>query len=1033
MRSPPLTIPLRSVIAILSMLRRVLEFLAFVLAALACPLVSMAVTGGSYGGYIVRIWQTEDGLPENAVTAIAQTHDGYMWFGTLAGLARFDGERFLTFDSTSTPRLPDGRISALYEDQDGTLWIGHENGAVTRYRNGRFEILPAKPGRYAKVAAIGADEAGVIWILRMSGEIARADGEGGGSPPAADGKSKLVRFARNAAGRILFSVEGNANELRDGKAVPVDLGPARFTGYVRGVCAADAGGWWVVRDGRIRRWQNGTWSDERGPWDDNEINGSIELRDGALVFATMDDGVHLVRPDGTTLVFNHQTALIQNWARALFEDREGNLWIGAGSGGVAMVRRTEFSVLNSPDSWEGRTVLSVAPGKDGALWIGTEGSGVYRYFQNTWKHFGHEEGFDNLFVWSLTVDDEGQVWAGTWGNGAYRLDGDRFVRVPEIEVGESPVLALTYVSSDRTLWAGTGNGVLQLTNEKPRWYLHDIKPSPLFVPAMARDNQGATWLALGDGGLGRVSNYELKRYDERDGLAGKGVQCLLADGDTLWIGSREGGLDRFKNGQFASIGVAQGLPNKVVCHIADDGLGYLWISTHHGIFRVAKDELNRCADGLIPVVSGQAYDRNDGLPTLEFSGGLQAAGCRTKDGRLWFTSSKGVVSADPTTVHLNLLPPPVAVESLTVDGRTQTDSTGKTTRLTLRPDHERLEFQYTALSLAAPDKILFKYRLAGLDKDWIDAGVKRTAFYSHLPAGDYRFQVIACNNDGIWNTAGASLAFSVLPFYWQTWWFRSGVALLALGLVAWSVRYETRRRMQRRVEELEYERGIERERARIAQDIHDDIGSSLTRITMLTQSVRSGMDQPYQVTPVLGRIHDTAIEVTHTLDEIVWALDPQHDTLESLARYLARFAQERLGEAGVSCRLDLPMNLPAWPLSTQTRHNLLLAFKEALSNALKHAAATEVQIALELGRDEFVITMRDNGRGFDQSKTAGVTSDSSRIGNGLGNLRRRLAQIGGHCDIVSSPGNGTRIAFTIRLSHGGSSSPYPNSNPPVRN
>ncbi len=1015
------------------MLRRPIEFLLLILAILACPAELPAVTGGSYGGYMVRIWQTEDGLPENAVTAIAQTRDGYMWFGTLAGLARFDGERFMNFDSTTTPRLPDSRISALYEDRDGTLWIGHETGAITHYRDGRFETLATKPGVYAKVAAIGADENGTVWLLRTSGEIERVEEAGAQSLPAASSKSRQVRFARNAAGHIWFSVDGDANELRAGKVAPINLGPAHFTGYVRGLCAASSGGWWVVRDGRIRKWTNGTWSDERGEWDANEINGSIELRDGSLVFATMDDGVHLVRPDGSGLVFNHQTALMQNWARALFEDREGNLWIGAGSGGVAMVRRTEFSVLNAPDSWEGRTVLSVAPGRDGALWIGTEGSGVYRYFQNTWKHYGHDEGFDNLFVWSVAADHEGQVWAGTWGNGAYRLQGDQFVHVPEIEVGLTPVLALSFFPSDRTLWAGTGNGLLQLKEGKSRWYLHDNKPSSTFVSGVVRDNRGTLWLALGDEGLGNLSGDELKRYGAGEGLSGKGVQCLLADGDTLWIGSREGGLDRFKNGRFAPIGVKQGLPNKVVCHIADDGLGFLWLSTHHGIFRVAKDQLNRCAEGIIPVVSGQAYDRNDGLPTMEFSGGLQAAGCRTNDGRLWFTSSKGLVGVDPASIHLNLLPPPVVIESLTVDGKAQNSEEGKISALKLHPDHERLEFQYTALSLAAPDKILFRHRLAGLDKDWIDAGAKRTAVYSHLPAGNYRFQVIACNNDGIWNNAGATLEFTVLPFYWQTWWFRTAVILLAVFAVAWSVRYETRRRMQRRVEELEYERGIERERARIAQDIHDDIGSSLTRITMLSQSVRAGLDQPYQVTPVLGRIHDTAIQVTHTLDEIVWALDPQHDTLESLVRYLARFAQERLGEAGVSCRLDLPMNLPAWPLSTQTRHNLLLAFKEALSNSLKHAAASEVQVALELRPDEFVITIRDNGRGFDQSKIADVAGDSSRVGRGLGNLRHRLAQIGGRCEIVSDPGNGTRVVFTIRLSHGGSSSPYPQPNPPARN
>ena len=999
------------------MLRRVLDIVAFALAALAGPCVALAVTNSSYDGYSIRVWQTEDGLPQNTVTAITQTHEGYLWIGTLGGLARFDGERFQTFDSGSTPSLPDTRISALFEDREGTLWIGHDTGLVTCYRGGRFTVLPGKPGVRSKVAAISADENGTIWLLRTSGMMERALPEGLAVAPESSG-IKLVRFARNAAGRIWFSVDGGAQELNAGQFNPIDLGPAHFSGYVRGLCAAAGDAWWVVRDGRIRKRIGGVWTDDRGPWGASEINGSLELRDGSLAFATMDDGVHLVRPDGSVLVFNHQTATMQNWARVVFEDREGTLWIGAGAGGLSAIRRTEFTVLNPPDNWQGCTALVVAPGRNGALWIGTEGAGVYRYFQNQWKHYGEKEGFNNLFIWSVAADDKDQIWAGSWGGGLYRLEGDNFVHRPEFDVGASPTFALQFSESGRELWLGTGNGLLRSQATQHTWLLHNETPAEATVLAITPDDRGVTWLALGDGGFGRLVDSQLQRFTQRDGLVGNGVQCLLPDGDALWIGTQDGGLNRFKAGRFSVIGVSQGLPSKVVCHIADDGHGYLWLSTHHGIFRVAKEELNRCADGLVPTVSGQVYDKNDGLPTLEYSGGFQAAGCATSDGRLWFTSGKGLVGVDPSAIRLNTVVPPVVVEALRVDGREVSFGGLGAARLQLRPEHQRLEFQFTALSLAAPSKTLFKYRLVGLDQGWIEAGTKRTAFYSHLPAKNYRFQVIACNNDGRWNTVGAGFDFTVLPFYWQTWWFRSVAVLLAVFAVGWGVRHETRRRMQRRVEELEYERGIERERARIAQDIHDDIGSSLTRITMLSQSVRQDAEQPYHATPVLERIHNPALEVTHTLDEIVWALNPRHDTLDSLASYLVRFAQERLGEVAISCRLDLPLNLPAWPLSTQMRHNLLLAFKEALNNAIKHAAATEIQVSLELGRNEFVIVLQDNGRGFPPEPGSIDPLGSGRGGNGLSNLRRRLARIGGHCDIASAPGQGTRIAFTVRLAIG---------------
>ncbi|HYP18218.1 MAG TPA: two-component regulator propeller domain-containing protein, partial [Opitutus sp.] len=623
------------------------------------------------------------------------------------------------------------------------------------------------------------------------------------------------------------------------------------------------------------------------------------------------------------------------------------------------------------------------------------------------------EGLENGFVWALATDGQGRLWAGTWGGGIFRQEGERFVCVEELGTGPAAILFLEFDRANDALWVGTEVGVLRVAREGSSWMLRGE-----VVCAMAQDKSGARWFALSGAGVARLEGSQITRFGKTEGLAMNGAQCLLPDGDSVWIGTPDGGLCRWKDGRFSTVGVRQGLPSKAVCHIADDRQGHLWLSTHHGIVRASKEELHRCADGEIAAISGLVYDKNDGLPTIEYSGGLQAAGCETPDGRLWFPSAKGLVSVDPRAIRLNTLPPPVVIETLRVSGQAVDVGPARAAELRLAPDHQRLEFQFTALSLSASGKSLFKYRLHGLDTDWIEAGTKRTAFYSQLPPGDYRFQVIASNNDRVWNEEGVTLAFGVTPFYWQTWWFRACAGLLGVTIVGWGARHVTRRRMQRRLEELEYERGIERERARIAQDIHDDIGSNLTRITMLSQSVRNGAGDPYRATAVLERIHDTAVEVTHALDEIVWAVNPRHDTLDSLACYLARYAQERLAEAGVGCRLQLPLKLPPSPLSTQARHNLLLAFKEVLTNVLKHSGATEVQVALTLQPDEFVISVQDNGRGF--GSPAGATAESRsadrfRGGHGIENLRRRLAQIGGRCEIHSEPGEGTRILFLVKL------------------
>jgi len=329
----------------------------------------------------------------------------------------------------------------------------------------------------------------------------------------------------------------------------------------------------------------------------------------------------------------------------------------------------------------------------------------------------------------------------------------------------------------------------------------------------------------------------------------------------------------------------------------------------------------------------------------------------------------------------------------------------------------RIEFRYTGLSLAAPEKVNFKYKLEGLDRDWIDGGTDRSVVYPFIPPGNYTFHVTACNNDGIWNDNGETLSIRMLPDFWQTWWFRSLSGLAVVGMISSVIWYDARRRLTRKLERLEREQAIERERSRIAKDIHDDLGASLTRITLLSQSARGDLDNAAEAAANLNRIYTTAREVTRSMDEIVWAVNPQHDSLDSLASYLGRYAQEFLGSAGVSCRLDFSVQLPSWPLSAEVRHNLFLAFKEALHNAVKHASATEVRVTLTLRGSVFSLAIEDNGRGFDVDGRGSeqLHADADRVahGHGLANVRRRLAEIGGRCEIRSAPGRGTLIQFIV--------------------
>jgi signal transduction histidine kinase/ligand-binding sensor domain-containing protein len=977
---------------------------------------------GAAPNYFIRSWQSEAGLPQNKVTAVVQTHDGYLWVGTYSGLARFDGVRFTIFDENNTPAMWSSRVTSLFEAADGALWIGDESGQVTRYQAGRFQAVPFRAAwSGGKIYDIASDEAGDIWLLNESGQLARVR-DGLVLTPEAGTASKLVDMTRSAKGTIWVARDGRVSALEHGQLRPLDLnGTATNNTYVMGIGASRDGGLWVAADGRIRKWKDGKWSEDLGltPWDTSPVTRWIETQKGVLVAGTADRGLYLLFPDQNEkpLHFDHASGFPSDWVISVCEDREGNLWAGTGGGGLVVLRPNNIQTIAPPDQWQGRVVLSVCPGQDGALWIGTEGAGLYRFQSGVWTNFGSVQGIRNLYIWSLAEDSQGRLWAGSWGGGLFVQNGDRFEFAPGLENITPPMPALLCARAGG-LWIGTAMGLLHYQAGSTNWFTENNGQLLRDVRTVAEDRRGAVWFGMAGSGLACLDNQGIRQFRKTDGLSSDFIECLHFDGEgALWIGTFGGGICRFKQGHFAVINREQGLPNSVIGDIEEDGRGFFWMSSHGGIIRASKTELDNCADGKTNAVHCLVYGINDGLPTLECSEGLQPAGCRAPDGRLWFPTSKGLVSVDPQNVKNNPLKPPVLIEGMRVDDRLVAGETNAPP-LKIPPGRHRFEFQYTGLSFVAPEKVWFKYRLNGFETEWVDAGDKRVAVYNYIPPGSYTFQVVACNNDGVWNETGASLPFSVLPYFWQALWFRILAWIVIIAASGGLVWFDTRRRMRRKLERLEWQRAVEHERARIAHDIHDDLGAHLTRITMLSESAIGELDNPARATAGLNQIYDTARELTRAMDEIVWAVNPRHDTLESLASYLEKFAQDLLATAGIRCRLDLPLQFPEWRLTAEVRHNLFLAFKEALHNVVKHSTASEVHIRLAPQTASFKLAIEDNGRGFTPG-TGGKNQpdDSARIasGNGLENMARRLAEIHGRCDIQSAPGQGTKVIFTVPL------------------
>ena len=959
-------------------------------------------------------WQTVPGLPTKTVAALLHTRDGYLWIGTYEGLFRYDGVNYTLIDSQRQPTWHDLAVTALYEAPDGTLWLGHERGAVRAYKDGNFTEYPARPGWKAdRFHAITSDKAGAIWLLDSRGELARL-GDGLVLHPEWGGLDNRWGLVRTREGRVWVVNGGRLSELV-GDTLRVTEAPPGCNNVVHGIAAGADGGLWVAAGGKLWRttdtgWSGGTQALAIG---ELPVSTALATSDGRLYLGTYDKGVLELLPGEPRAerLFGRGTGLPSDWVLAACEDHEGGVWLGSGGSGLLRLQKRKVSMLAAPDSWQSRPVLTMCMTHDGGFLVGTEGAGLYRMTgDGVWSQFNAESGLRNNYVWAVHEDSDGTLWAGTW-LGLDAATGARFTPAPGLSGFGEPISALVR-SSDGGLWIGSRAGLARYESGIVGWIESEPTRKLRDIRSILEAPDGTLWVSTNGHGIGRVRDGEVRQFLQRDGLGSDFTHGLLLDEDgTLWIGTRGGGLNRFKDGRFAAVRTGNGLGSDAISQIEDDGLGYLWMSSRAGILRVSKAELNACADGALRQVQCLVYGLADGLPTLACSNSQPAPGYRTADGRLVFATDAGLALIDPRAVKLNPQPPPVEIESIR-NGDCWERRAPFPGEVELEPGAKRIEINYTGLSFALPEKVRFKCQLVGIDPDWVDMGTERRAAYSYLPPGRYVFRVIAANNDGIWNTGGRSLTLVVRPYFWQTLWFRLPLVTLGAGAVAILVWFQARRRLLRRVELLEHERAIDAERTRIANDMHDDIGAGLTRINMLSSTARTDLDDRARMERVLTQIHETARSVTRAVDEIVWAVNPRHDTLESLVNYLERGAQEMLGAAQMQCRLDLPVEIPDWHPSSEVRHHLVLAYKEALSNAVRHSGARRVTVSLAILPDGCLLKVADDGRGI-AGASASAETGRATSGNGIPGMQRRLAKIGGTCELHAIPAGGTEVAFFV--------------------
>jgi signal transduction histidine kinase len=698
--------------------------------------------------------------------------------------------------------------------------------------------------------------------------------------------------------------------------------------------------------------------------------------------------------------------LFQNIINCIFEDREGSIWIGTENGGLHRLNSQKVKTILLPQAGQNTHVESVSAAHDGGFWIATGGAGVFRFRDGRFTRFAEAEGLTAAYLHMVLEDSHTNVWAATRG-GLFRMEKGRFKKVEQLGPVTGWVMCL-FEDREGRLWVGSGSGVACLDGEKTTWFKNELANQD--IRSIAEDNSGNMWVGCVGAGLFRIANGRITHYGSAEGLESQTVVALLADADgTLWIGTFQDGLIRLKNGRFTTLTTRDGLIDNVSGHLADDGTGHLWVSTVHGVMRLNKAAMENYQSGKGRPLPIMALTRSDGFFNTHCSGGSDPAMSWAAGGVLLVPNMKAVAVVD-TRGFPTAEPARTKIEEVLVNGQPQTpDGSGG---LRVSSGQSRVEIHYTALNLSAAEQIRFRVKLDGWDKDWNEAGFHRSVAYGALPPGEYRFHVMGSRRDGLWDEAPAPLVLQVVPRFWETWWFRSAAGGGIVAGVGGVMLMVGRRRARRKLERLKRIHALEQERARIAQDLHDDFGSALSGLMLQGEAATQTEPSASRGAPVIASMTEGIRALIQKLDEVVWATNPRNDSLARVIAYLSDLAEGFVVPTGIHFRLDVPAlaELPATILTSQQRHNLVLASKASLNNALRHARARTIGLRLRVQDQALVAEIWDDGKGFDPGKTRSG-------GNGLINITNRMAAIQGSATIRSQHGQGTTVTLVLPLAN----------------
>jgi signal transduction histidine kinase/ligand-binding sensor domain-containing protein len=964
--------------------------------------------------FTVDTWTTDKELPQASVNSIIQTRDNYLWLATLDGLVRFDGVRFTVFNKSNSPGIDSNRFYSLFEDAAGDLWASTEQNGLVRRHKGEFTSFGLESG---------------LTSLRHDWITGDANGSVVAYPPRLSGVVRWTgeRFEpfEHTAGREFPNAPAELLCTRIGGSFDCYGGGSKYT--VRAAEAAtwdwsetfkaatngDSAIWARPRTGELIRIASSAISEVKLP---GRPLGSVNGSGLGYFWANTDGTLGLTRilsMQPQQLITNAPTAIIAAGGfLSTLEDDEGNIWVGTTRGGLSVIRRQLISTLSTESGLSDNNIYPIFQDRGGTIWVGTN-RGLFKYESG---RFVRIEEAPAASVNAIGEDAEGRLIFACEGIRTL-MDG-----AAPLVTDYQPVLTRVYaihMAGDGSLWVGGQGGVARIKNGVQELFTMANGLAGDDVKAIIADGRGGTWFGA-YGGLSHYTNGQMNGWTKNDGLPSESIRSLFQDAEgTLWIGSYDGGLARFKNGEFTSITRSSGLFNDGVFQILEDDGGYFWISSNRGVYRVHKDELNLFADGHASTVTSIGYGISDGMKNVECNGGRSPAGIRTREGKLWFPTQDGVAVIDPQNIFTNPKPPPVMIEEIRVDNKRigPADLTatldGTNGGLTIQPNQTNFEVEYTALSFINSKNSRFRYRLDGLEPNWVDAGTRRTAYYSHVPPGTYTFRVIAANSDGVWNNAGAAMTVRVIPPFYRQWWFNLMVtgALVLIVIALYRQRIGKLKERGRRQEEFTRRllASQEDERQRIAAAMHDTLGQSLLIIKNRVAIARNNLEDPDTVDEQLAELSDSASVAIDECREIAYNLRPFQISRFGLTKSLAAIF-ESIGEV-TQIKVEVKIADIDGLVSEEAEISVFRIVQESANNIIKHSNAETAWLTIDRIDRGIRMFIRDDGVGFELR--ASEKYQTSRSGFGLAGIAERIKMLGGKIVIHAAPGAGTTMIIKI--------------------